>query len=297
MPAKTESNNGETTISFEVRVNTLVDNVYEGTITNIANIDGTDTNEVSEEVKKPHITAVKTSNPATGNTVKLNDPIIYTITLTNDGTAPETVTVRDEIPEGTTYTDGSIKVQGSSDTYQLEDLTTYGINVTVPEKETRTVEFKVTVNDLDNGDKITNVAYVEGEETEPVEHTYVEAIIDGSKASETANGLDYVVEGEVITYTITANNTGDLNKNITTSDQIPEGTTFVPGSIRVNEQERADLGQTNLESGYKSKRTRKSRFRSNKLRKRNTSKCTSKNKRRTTRNSKHKLPSNSKSIR
>ena len=240
---------GNVVVTFEVTVNELVPDTYEGTITNKANVDGKDTNEVTEEVKKPHVTGVKTSTPASGSTVKQNDPITYVITLTNDGTAPETVTVRDEIPEGTTFSDGSIKVQGDGKTYTIDDLTTYGIDVLVPADETRTVEFVVTVNDLDNGDKITNIAYVEGEETDPVEHTYVEAIIDGSKASETANGLDYVVEGEVITYTITANNTGDLDKNITISDQIPEGTTFVPGSIKVNGQERADLAQTNLESG------------------------------------------------
>ena len=240
---------GNVVVTFEVTVNELAPDTYEGTITNKANVDGKDTNEVTEEVKKPHVTGTKTSTPASGSTVKLNDPIKYVITLTNDGTAPETVTVRDEIPAGTTFTDGSIKVQGDSKTYTIDDLTTYGINVTVPEKETRTVEFTVTVNDLDNGDKITNIAYVEGEETDPVEHTYVEAIIDGSKASETANGLDYVVEGEVITYTITATNTGDLDKNITISDQIPAGTTFVEESIRVNGQDRTDLGQTNLESG------------------------------------------------
>ena len=240
---------GNVVVTFEVTVNELALDTYEGTITNKANVDGKDTNEVTEEVKKPHVTGVKTSTPASGSTVKQNDPITYAITLTNDGTAPETVTVRDEIPDRTTFKDGSIKVQGDSKTYTIDDLTTYGINVTVPEKETRTVEFTVTVNDLDNGDKITNIAYVEGEETDPVEHTYVEAIIDGSKASETENGLDYVVEGEIITYTITASNTGDLDKNITISDQIPEGTTFVPGSIKVNGQERADLAQTNLESG------------------------------------------------
>ena len=240
---------GNVVVTFEVTVNELALDTYEGTITNKANVDGKDTNEVTEEVKKPHVTGVKTSTPASGSTVKQNDPITYVITLTNDGTAPETVTVRDEIPDGTTFTDGSIKVQGDSKTYTIDDLTTYGINVTVPEKETRTVEFTVTVNDLDNGVKITNVAYVEGEETDPVEHTYVEAIIDGSKESETANGLDYVVEGEIITYTIIASNTGDLDKNITISDQIPAGTTFVEESIRVNGEERADLAQTNLESG------------------------------------------------
>ena len=240
---------GNVVVTFEVTVNELALDTYEGTITNKANVDGTDTNEVTEEVKKPHVTGVKTSTPASGSTVKQNDPITYVITLTNDGTAPETVTVRDEIPDGTTFKDGSIKVQGDSKTYTIDDLTTYGINVTVPEKETRTVEFTVTVNDLDNGDKITNIAYVEGEETDPVEHTYVEAIIDGSKASETENGLDYVVEGEIITYTITASNTGDLDKNITISDQIPEGTTFVPGSIKVNGQDRTELTQDSLASG------------------------------------------------
>ena len=248
VPAKEGTVAGTASISFEVRVNAL-ESGFTKVIENTAEVDGTPTDEVEVTVNKPNVIASKESTPASGSTVKLNDPIKYVITLTNDGTAPETVTVRDEIPEGTTFSDGSIKVQGDGKTYTIDDLTTYGIDVLVPEKETRTVEFTVTVNDLDNGDKITNIAYVEGEETDPVKHTYVEAIIDGSKASETANGLDYVVEGEVITYTITANNTGDLDKNITISDQIPAGTTFVEESIRVNGEERADLAQTNLSDG------------------------------------------------
>ena len=248
IPAKEGTVAGTASISFEVRVNAL-ESGFTKVIENTAEVDGTPTDEVEVTVNKPNVIASKESTPASGSTVKLNDPIKYVITLTNDGTAPETVTVRDEIPEGTTFSDGSIKVQGDGKTYTIDDLTTYGIDVLVPAKETRTVEFTVTVNDLDNGDKITNIAYVEGEETDPVKHTYVEAIIDGSKASETANGLDYVVEGEVITYTITANNTGDLDKNITISDQIPAGTTFVEESIRVNGEERADLAQTNLSDG------------------------------------------------
>ena len=240
---------GNVVVTFEVTVNELVPDTYEGTITNKANVDGEDTNEVTEEVKKPHVTGVKTSTPASGSTVKQNDPITYVITLTNDGTAPENVTVRDEIPDGTTFSDGSIKVQGDGKTYTIDDLTTYGIDVLVPEKETRTVEFTVTVNDLDNGDKITNIAYVEGEETDPVEHTYVEAIIDGSKASETANGLDYVVEGEKITYTITVTNNGGLDGNAIVKDEAPEGTTFVDGSIKVNNSGDDNYTETDLNTG------------------------------------------------
>ena len=240
---------GNVVVTFEVTVNELAPDTYEGTITNKANVDGKDTNKVTEEVKKPHVTGAKTSTPASGSTVKLNDPITYVITLTNDGTAPETVTVRDEIPDGTTFTDGSIKVQGDSKTYTIDDLTTYGIDVLVPEKETRTVEFTVTVNDLDNGDKITNIAYVEGEETDPVEHTYVEPIISATKSQTTENSLGYVVEGEKITYTITVTNNGGLDGNAIVKDEAPAGTTFVDGSIKVNGSGDDNYTETDLNTG------------------------------------------------
>ena len=47
--------------------------------------------------------------------------------------------------------------------------------------------------------------------------------------------MDYVVEGETITYTITVTNTGDLGKDVTVRDNIPAGTTFVPDSIVIVE--------------------------------------------------------------
>ena len=249
VPERTsEEQAGTVAVTFEVTVNELTESVYEGTITNKANVDGEDTNEVQTEVKKAHITGEKTSTPANGSTVVNGQEITYTITLTNEGTAPDTVTVRDEIPDGTTYEEGSIKVQGDSKVYGIEDLTINGIDVNVPSGETRTVEFKVTANDLNNGDKIRNIAYVEGEATNTVEHTYIEPIIEGSKTAETANGLDYVVERETITYTITATNTGDLDKDIQISDEIPEGTTFVGGSIKVNNVETGNT-EENLREG------------------------------------------------
>ena len=245
---------GEATLSFDVTINKLTANTFTKEIRNVAIVDEIPTDEITEEVRKPNVEISKASNPPSGQNVIVGDKITYTITLDNSkGTAPETVTVKDIIPTGTTFVEGSIKVGNSTTEYTAENLAS-GIGVEVQAGETKTVEFQVTVNDLNNGETIRNVATVtdsSGEEnpTNETIHIYIEPIIDGRKVSETANGLDYVVEGEVITYTITASNTGDLYKNITISDQIPEGTTFVPGSIKVNEQDRTELTQTNLESG------------------------------------------------
>ena len=245
---------GEATLSFDVTINKLTENTFTKEIRNVAIVDEIPTDEITEEVRKPNVEISKTSNPPSGQNVIVGDKITYTITLDNSkGTAPEIVTVKDIIPTGTTFVEGSIKVGNSTTEDTAENLAS-GIGVEVQAGETKTVEFQVTVNDLNNGETIRNVATVadsSGEEnpTNETIHIYIEPIIDGRKASETANGLDYVVEGEVITYTITASNTGDLEKLVTITDKIPEGTTFVEGSIRVNGQERADLAQTNLESG------------------------------------------------
>ena len=75
--------------------------------------------------------------------------ITYIITLDNStGKAPATVVVKDSIPTGTTFVPGSIKVKGSSTGNSAEELAS-GIEVNLNAGESTTLEFKVTVNDLD----------------------------------------------------------------------------------------------------------------------------------------------------
>ena len=73
------------------------------------------------------------------------EEITYIIRLTNEGTAPDTVTVKDSIPAGTEFVTGSIKV-GSEARPELtaSDLSN-GIDVQVEADGTNTVEFKVKV--------------------------------------------------------------------------------------------------------------------------------------------------------
>ena len=64
--------------------------------------------------------------------------------------------------------------------------------------------------------------------------------------------MDYVVEGEKITYILTVTNTGDLGKNVTVRDNIPDGTSFVPNSIVIVEngnQKQGTFTESNLEDG------------------------------------------------
>ena len=251
---------GKVTISFRVKVEPLVD-VLENTITNIANVDDIPTEEVTTEVKKPNIKVTKEANILSGevsgkeNTVTEGSEIKYTITVTNSGTAPAKVLVKDEITnnEGITLNAGSIKVepvQDGKDTYEESDLIN-GIQVTVPEatedegagakKDGKvTIEFTVTVGNMNDGDKIENIAnYDEDPEdpenpekpTDKVEHTYVEPVIESKKEAQII-GKDgekvlpsvrnYALEGEKIEYTITVLNKGGLEKEVTVTDTLPE---------------------------------------------------------------------------
>ena len=163
------------------------------------------------------------------------------------------------MPAGTTYKENSIMLDGVPVENDNTDLAN-GLNVTVPAGKTRRLSFTVTVKakeELTDGYIITNQATVgEGEEpnTNEVEHTYVEPVISSQKTSEILNvtGRDYALEGETIKYTITVTNNGGLSGDATITDEIPTGTTFVEGSIKVNGVTlEEDNTETKLNSGIK----------------------------------------------
>ena len=224
-------------VKFSVTVNELEEGIYEKTIRNTALVDGTSTNETTETVNKPKIIPSKTSVPENGAEVKQGDEIQYTITLDNsEGTAPEKVNVKDTVPEGTVFIPDSLKIDGVDLGYTIDDLI-QGMQVNVDAQSIRNVQFKVIVQDLDNAEIIRNQAYVNDNPTNEVTHTYIEPIISAKKSIKTENNLSYVTEGEKITYTITVTNDGDLTKRVLVKDIIPEGTDFVTGSIKINNEE------------------------------------------------------------
>ena len=240
---------GSTTLSFKVTVNTLDNGIFEKEISNTAKVNEKDTNTVTSTVNKPNVIPSKSSVPAEGTDVIANDTITYTITLDNStGTAPTTVNVKDNVPEGTTFVTGSVVLKDRTTRYTEEELAS-GINVDLSAHEVATLSFRVTVNDLANRDTISNTATVNDVPTKTITHRYIEPIISATKESATEHNLDYVVEGEVITYKITVKNSGDLEGKATIKDPIPEGTSFVQGSIKINDEEREEFTSLNLQNG------------------------------------------------
>ena len=174
VPAK-----GSIDVVFVGKIDTLANNEYSKTLTNQATVDNEPTNEVKTEVTKANITAHKESDPSSGNKVREGDEITYRIRVRNDGTRAGDVIVKDIIPTGTTFVEGSIKIDNVADSTKTATDLQNGITLNVPISTEKVVEFKVRVNKQIDGTKIKNTAYINqnGEDKkvpEEPEHTYVE---------------------------------------------------------------------------------------------------------------------------
>ena len=204
--------NGSIDVVFAGIVDELATNEYIKTLTNQANIDNEPTNEVTTTVTKPNITAHKESYPASGTKVREGDEITYRIRVRNDGTREGTVVVKDTIPAGTTFVEGSIKIDNVADASKTATDLQNGINLNVPISTEKVVEFKVTVNKLVDGTKIKNTAYIAevGEDGTPTgedekvpeepEHTYVEPKEEQSISKDGTATIDSL--DQEITYNI-----------------------------------------------------------------------------------------------
>ena len=243
-----EQGDGKTELVFQVRVNGLESDENDkkelvGVVENKATV-----NEIpTEEVKTPVIIFFKNAEQST---VKAGEKILYTITLVNSSEVSGKVIVKDEAPENTTFVEGSIKVNGVEKAELTEENLKNGIEVEVKENSEVTVTFEVTVNEqnsLNDGDIIKNTAYVNEKSSNETETEFNKPVINSEKiADKTA-----VVAGEKLTYTIKVTNTGKADGTATVKDEVPTGTEFVKGSIKVNGVEKAELTEKDLKEGIK----------------------------------------------
>ena len=210
-------------ITFKATVDKLPEGIYSKTIKNIAIVDGDNTNEVINEVVKPHITRLKENNPVEAENLHEGDTITYKITAGNDGTEAKTIKIEDEAPEGTTLkeiiTAGGSKVGEKGVVWE---------NVTLNPGDSKTFEFSVTVNNLpekEYGNTIKNTAKVDEEDTNEVTNKVVKPHITRLKENNPVE-TNNLHEGDTITYKITAGNDGTEAKTIKIEDEAPEGTTL-----------------------------------------------------------------------
>ncbi len=124
--------------------------------------------------------------------------------------------------------------------YTFEGLTKYDddgneIEYEIIEEEVEQNELQYYNSSVDNN-------------TKTVTNTYIGPIISASKQATIGSDKNYVVEGDIITYTITAKNDGQIGKEVIIRDTIPEGTSFVENSIKIDTQTTTYTSQ-DLETG------------------------------------------------
>ena len=259
---------GTTVLTFEVTAN---DQENEDVITNIAKVDNKDTNEVNFTYLEPIISSKKEATTENGKDYVVTDEAIeYKIIVQNDGGVAKDVVIKDIVPEGTTFVEGSIKINDERTQYTKEDLKN-GIKVNVPKKikedanfvsdsnvtdvpDTESLigetilTFKVTSNNQKDENIIKNIAKVDNEDTNEIDYIYRKPIISAKKEMKTENDLEYAVSKENIKYSIIVKNTGSIAKNVIVKDEIPEGTTFINGSIEID-GEKTDYTEKDLQKG------------------------------------------------
>lgn len=223
----------------------IINDEFSGDIANIATFghgEGLPTAELDEKTNattnisvadEPLLRIEQTSDPKNGAAVSEDDVITYTIKLTNIGEGnAHGAAIRDAIPE-------QLELVSASENWELADgaLVASGLELASGESMTFTFDARVIG---EAGSTIANRAtcgfaadVTKDLELDSNENVHVVSApeLRVTKASKPGVGAT-ISDGDEITYTITVKNAGaGLDKNVAVFDRLPEGMTYVDGSL------------------------------------------------------------------
>ncbi|WP_206855925.1 isopeptide-forming domain-containing fimbrial protein [Candidatus Enterococcus mangumiae] len=230
------------TIIFRVKVNEQA-KVGE-TIVNKATIDdGTNPPDEPETPVTPEETpgVLESNKSVNDQSPKLGDEIEYRITFRNKVTngVLKQVTIKDTLPKGLTYIEGSLTSEGDDPkptNLSYEDGTITAEYGKISDTKTRTIVFRVKVNEQAKvGETIVNKATIDDgtnppdEPETPVTPEETPGVLESTKI---VNHQSPRI-GEEIEYRITFRNKiqNGVLKQVTVTDNLPKGLTYVEGSL------------------------------------------------------------------
>ncbi|WP_217451429.1 isopeptide-forming domain-containing fimbrial protein [Metabacillus niabensis] len=230
-------------------------------IQNKATVDGDNIDTPDEPTKEVDVNTsdINLSKVADKQFVHVGDIVTYTIEATNaetgatwNGTITDTLPANVELVSGSTELNGAALADG--DVWNEGQLTVNPVTVKAGETATITFQVKVLENALNT--TIENIATghdpdqpMVPEETTPTKTEVVPSAgeLKSSKAVFNSNGdaIDgqKVKVGDELTYKITAENikaSTTIVNNVKVVDDIPEGLSYVPGTLTVNGEAKDD---------------------------------------------------------
>ncbi|MCC2472161.1 DUF11 domain-containing protein [Bacillus pacificus] len=198
-------------------------------------------NTVTTTINSAILTTTKSADKSI---ISVGDTITYTTTITNTGnTTAKNITFTSAIPANTTFIPNSITINGVQ---QLGAQPALGVNIpNIAPGETVTVTFQANVLSVPPSSSIMGndtilYSYTVDPNGTPVTtststNIVTNPVLDAMITMVKSVDQTLVTLGDTITYTTLLTNTGNTNAtNITFTDLIPDGTSFVSGSVTIN---------------------------------------------------------------
>ncbi|MGX5675833.1 DUF7507 domain-containing protein [Bacillus toyonensis] len=198
-------------------------------------------NTVTTAVIDASLSAIKNTDSLVQST---DGTITYTVVVQNNGnTTANTVTLTDLVPEGTAFIQNSVTINNIS-VPGADPNVGIPLNSIAP-SEIVTVTFQVIVQSIPSVNPISNTARIDytfiSDPTAPIISRTITSnpaftqISDATVLSLKAVNAQQATTGDILTYTITLENTGNIpTTNLIFSDTILQGTTFVENSFTLN---------------------------------------------------------------
>lgn len=203
----------------------------------------TDSNESTAVNMSVALVKEKTSAKEFGEPL---EEILQTLVLTNNSEYEiSTLSIQETISEGATFKAGSVTIDDTP--YEDYDIVT-GVELPAPIEgngDSTTITYTLVIDENPEVESITtkstlNYMVNEADLTEDTSEISISLLSNKIKIEKTSNA-SAVVSGQTLTYQNIITNEGSLtNTELFFTDPIPEGTTFVEGSVKIDDVEQPD---------------------------------------------------------